>query len=312
MGQLSREDREELAQYYGDLYDPSEDPKQEPSKFSQKDGMCEGGVKMSDGGYLEDSGNYPDSAYITNDQQHAMAAENLAGKQPEEQSDIKDAPAPLPAKTTPQPLAASVSGELQAPVQNTNKLNPDQYDQLINKLQAGPGWKGGVMLGLAGLADSIMQGVARGGNPGFQKNIMESQQQQRQNLIAALNAKYGRQLEQAKLGQEGQRIVETGRHNKAEEAETALGRKIQGEQLARQQQQLESEENKTAMEQAAKSGGVFNRLENTMGVGTPQPNPKILARAQGKTDQQHVQAVAWAKTHPKDPRSAAILKINGQ
>ena len=65
------------------------------------------------------------------------------------------------------------------------------------------------MQGLGGLADSIMQGVARAGPSSFQKNIMETQQQQKQNLINALRDKYETGFRGKQLSSEEQRSAIT-------------------------------------------------------------------------------------------------------
>ena len=88
---------------------------------------------------------------------------------------------------------------------NTAGLQPDQYAQLVKALTARPSIGQSIASGVGGLADGIMQGVARAGNPGFQKNITEQQQNQKQALIAALEAKYkgqGLNLEKGRLDEE--------------------------------------------------------------------------------------------------------------
>ena len=69
-------------------------------------------------------------------------------------------------------------------------------------------------------------GVARAGNPGFQKNIQEQQQNRRQQLIEALNAKYGHERAQQELGLRGREVAkseseekELERHNPIMEAQ---------------------------------------------------------------------------------------------
>ena len=111
------------------------------------------------------------------------AAANLTQTVPAETGD-DNAPAPSPVKS----------------------LQPDQWDELVNALKAKPTIGQSAMSGLAGLADAISTGVARSANPGFQRNIMEQNQNQKQNLIQALTAKYGHERAQQELGLRGQEL----------------------------------------------------------------------------------------------------------
>jgi hypothetical protein len=98
-----------------------------------------------------------------------------------------------------------------------SSLQPDQYDQLVKVLSSRPSLGQSAMSGLAGLADAISTGVARTGSPGFQRNIMEQRRGQKEQLIAALNAKYGHERAAQELDQAQQRIVLESNHNKATE-----------------------------------------------------------------------------------------------
>jgi hypothetical protein len=81
-------------------------------------------------------------------------------------------------------------GAAQPPQANPTKLPPDQYAELVAALSKRPSGGQIAASGLGALADGIMQGVARAGNPGFQKGIDERAQNQKQNLINALRDKY--------------------------------------------------------------------------------------------------------------------------
>jgi hypothetical protein len=137
-------------------------------------------------------------------------------------------PAPAKPVLTPPvaPLAASkatkapVSGA--APAQSVpkgaGKLSPSEFDALIQALQPTKGQQIGqaAMLGLAGLADAIETGVARTNGSNFQKSLVESQSQKRNDLINALKAKY-------EANTAGQRLAEEARAHRADE-ETNRGR----------------------------------------------------------------------------------------
>ncbi len=208
-----------------------------------------------------------------------------------------------------------------------DKLGPDEYTALIQGLKPSLGQRlgQGAFSGLAGLADAIETGVARAPNPGFQKNIEETRQNQKTNLANALRAKYEAGFKGTELAQGAGRLAEEGRHNLESEKETREARRLtkQAQDLALAQHtaqiglekgKLEAEENKTALEQAEKTGGIWNKIKGTVGLGVPGPDPAILARAQGKGAEhpQDAQAIAWARANPRDPRSAKILKANGQ
>lgn len=321
---LSDTEKESLENYYHakDLYDPSKEKDQEPSTFMPKPisgescmcggghvpGMCGGGnVKgYADGGLAEDSGtaDNPESAYITNDQQQAQAAGRLAsqayadpGNQAAFDAEAMPPAAPQsgnqiqkndaiasPAYSGIDPAAERAALGASAPTQSS-KLQPDQMQELIQALTQKQGLGQAAMSGIAGLADAIETGVARAGNPGFQKNITEQQQNQKNALIAALEAKYkGKQLglDQLRVGQEGQRIGEEGRHNIEGEKETRLARQLtqQQQDLAlrnakiaqgMEQQKIDNEETKSNTELAQKGSGAINAIERKFGFGPPLP-----------------------------------------
>jgi len=128
-----------------------------------------------------------------------------------------------------QRLTDSVNPETPAPApapQATEKLNPDQYDELVKTLSKGPSLGQSAMSGLAGLADAISSGVARAPSPGFQKNIMEGQQNQKRNLIDSLRQKYEAGYRGKELEQSQGRLTEEGRHNIENEKETRRAREL--------------------------------------------------------------------------------------
>jgi hypothetical protein len=171
-------------------------------------------------------------------------------------------------------------------------LAPDQYDQLVAALSKGPSGGQIAASGLGALADGIMQGVARAGNPGFQKGIDERAQQQKQNLINALREKYEAGFKGQELGINQQRANDENTRAKAalksEEARAAAERAVQlsGQQaetarakaaLGVQQGKDVSEENKNVLDQENKAGTWLGKLQ-----GLAAPNPALVARAQGK------------------------------
>lgn len=175
-------------------------------------------------------------------------------------------------------------------------LAPDQFDELIKGLKPTMGQRlaQGATSGLAGLADAIQSGVGRAPGPGFQKNIAEQRQNQKENLIKALREKYEAGYRGKELEQGQQRIGEEARFHKANEAETEKARVLTQQQQdlalrnAKVQQGIEgqrlaAEENKTALEQADKTGGLWNKAKGLVGLNVPGPDPAILARAQGRT-----------------------------
>ncbi len=348
---LSKEEKDALEAHYRgkDLYDPSKEPGQAPPSFQPA--MCRGGemgyaeggpVMLADGGYAEDSGmaDAPESSYITPEQQRAQAEANLASHaaaDPTAQAsfEAEAAPAPRPAAPVasgaalPPPPASLPPQNAPAASQAVPRgFSGAEFSQLMQYLQPSAGKRFGqaAMSGLAGLADAIESGVARTGGTHFQQNIEESRQKQKENLLNALKAKYETGYKGQELAQGAARIAEEGRSHKANEAETEKARVLTQQaqdlsaaqhvsQLGLEKNKLEAEENKTALEQAAKTGGIWNKLKGTVGLGVPGPDPAILQRAQGKAPAAHpqdAQAVTWAKAHPGDPRAAKILKANGQ
>ncbi len=325
---LSMEEKKALEDHYKnrDLYDPSKEPGQEPPSFAPA--MCSGGeMGYAEGGpvMLADGGDVPE---IDLGDPMPFQPGDFSGPVMSADTDTAKAPisAPpagpafqmpvLPPNRAPQPAlrarpAAPVArGGVLAPppaslppqsepganAATPSNMSREEFSQLLQYLQPGAGTRigQGAMSGLAGLADAIESGVARGPGTGFQKNIEESRQKQKENLLNALKAKYetGYKGQELALGQN--RLHEEQRQHDLEAAQRKdslrfeQGREAReagqhGEQLGFEKNKLESEENKTALEQAAKTGGIWNKLKGTVGLGVPGPNPAILERAQGKT-----------------------------
>lgn len=318
---LSKEVKDALSDHYrnNDLYDPSKAPEQEVMTFKPK-GLCMGGSAGSAMGYDEGgdvlagmnlgapdgSGDDFSGPSISGDTDTARgglpspieaALVNKISMPPDATPPVVAAPAPaqmpvraaqaapqalpLPGGMPPAPAAAPAPAG-SPPVGN---MAPNEYAQLVAALSARPSLGQGAMSGLAGLADAIETGVARAGNPGFQKGIDERNQAQRANLIEALRGKYEAGFKGKELGQAGQRIAEEGRHNLEGEKETRAARVLtqQQQDLAlrnvKVQQGIEAErlgeeKNKNEMDQAKAASGIINALERKFlpaGVGTPLP-----------------------------------------
>ena len=168
------------------------------------------------------------------------------------------------------PLPGSSGQPAPAAESPIKTLEPDQYAQLIAALNKRPSIGQSAMSGLAGLADAIETGVARSGNPGFQKGIDERAQSQKQNLIEALRGKYEAGFKNKELGQSAQKITEEGRHNKASEDIGKSGSAARIGEAANQAQINALE----GMGRLSQSGGVFGYKN------TPETAQAIQALAQ--------------------------------
>ena len=281
--QLSKQEKDKLHDFYRgkDLYDPSRAPEQQVSTFQPKppieeEGqMCGGGeVGMADGGDVPDlQETMPGMMASLADQQRIL---------PEPIPDLKDGlvnrvqPAqnlpPMPAKAplasgpapaiNPADLEYAKANMMQeypkteapaAPAASpVSSLQPDEYSQLVQALSKKPGMGQAAMQGLGGLADAIMQGVARAGPSSFQKNIMETQQQQKQNLINALREKYEAGFRGKSLESENSRAAnalagENARAEKAQSGENARS----AANIAAEKERTKSELGVRAQEAAA-------------------------------------------------------------
>ena len=339
---LSKAEKEQLNDFYRnrDLYNPAEDRDQEVPSFVPK--MCGGGaVGMADGGLMDDlgysnpgSGAYVadvgDSGYITREQQNQLAASNLSQhKMPldvpktgpslpkyeaqgpemdEEANTAENAPKIEPQAAPAMPETANASG----------KLSPDQYDQLIKVLSARPSMAQSAMSGIAGLADAIETGVARAGNPGFQKNIQESRQNQRQQQIEALNAKYGHERALQELGLNKARLGEEQRHNIQGEKETEKARQltaaqqgIESQRLGQQMSHQTSEEEAKNTELQQKGSGLINAIERGLGFGPPLPKTSVAKDVYSTPQAQAIKAQYQAGKISKAQARAALDKLYG-
>ncbi len=319
---LSKEEKEALEAHYRgkDIYDPSKEPGQEPPSFSPA-ALCDGGMApgYAEGGEIDLGEPLPFGASDYAGPVLSATTDTAKGL-PNDFSGLKDAlvsrimppeqiaapkadlgvqpasSAPAGAPLTPPPASLPPRNAPVASPAVPRGFSAEEFDQLLKTLQPTTGQRvgQGAMSALAGLADAIETGVARAGNPGFQKNIEEKQQNQRQNLLEALRAKYETGFKGRELGLSEKRAGEEERHNLEGEKETREARKLtqqaqdlalkqHGAQMGLEQNKLAAEENKTALEQAEKTGGIWNKLKGTVGLGVPGPDPAILARAQGKT-----------------------------
>ena len=99
-------------------------------------------------------------------------------------------PAPPPAPVAQAPLAPQnndISGYLAAQKAKIGQYGPEQQMQVSNDiLQRQNGLQGRVANAGAGLADALMQGVARAGSSNFQSNLQNRQNQQGQVQLDAL------------------------------------------------------------------------------------------------------------------------------
>ena len=299
---LSKEESEALKEHYAgkDLYDPSKDPKQETANFQpqpirgegcemcgedHEEGMCSGGLAMADGGFVPG----PDDSSVTGstDTPKAQTGDDdwqgsagYAGTMP---TTTVTAPAPKAPAALPPPAVSA------APT--ASSLQPDEYAQLLATLRPtrGQGLAQGAMSGLAGLADAIQSGVARAGPGQFQKNIMESQQNQKRNLIDALREKYdvnfkNRNLDAENLRAKNALAGENQRAALSQAGETARNKTSTDAANARAAAELglnrskaEQEENKSTLEQKDKTTSWIGKM-----LGNADPDPAILARAQGQ------------------------------
>lgn len=310
---LSEKEKEALAEHYKgkDLYDPTQAKEQEVSDFSPKCmcgghvmGMCNGGMSYAEGGMagyadggeidLGDQGFQPSdfsgpalSADTDTVKSSTMTAPTntptpdwtgsagFTGRPPiasngstlpQVQPSVSPAPEAIPA-----PMAAQATP-------GAGRLSTDQFDQLIQGLQKKSIGQS-AMSGLAGLADAIETGVARSGNPGFQKNIEESRQNQRQDLINALRQKY-------ESGFKGQELAETQRQHNLEDVAKGEERKVQreGQKLASGQHaaQLAQVGSEKALENARDIIKQDQEASTIMGrmSGKTRPLPQAVANAQ--------------------------------
>ncbi len=317
---LSREEKDALSDHYRnrDLYDPSKEQDQEVSTFQPKAMNCGGEMGYADGGGVVGDApalNFGDLSASPSDYANASGEDAPVDPRdkPVPNPGVDALPMKIPSPQTPinrstlpqEPVPSDHGPSVDAPVGSFNPhagkagwsndpnagaagspsgsgLPPDQYAQLVAALSRGPNTGQVVSGGLASLADGIMQGVARAGSPGFQKNIEETQQHQKENLANALREKYetgfkGKELAQGqeRIGQEGERIKNEAAHNKATEAQSAAMLKFDQDR-EKINSDLEAgkislDEAKARMEAAQKGAGLFNAIGRKLGYGPPLP-----------------------------------------
>lgn len=247
---LSKEVKDALSDHYKntDLYDPSKAPEQEVTTYKPK-ALCMGGAaEYAEGGEVADDFSGPALSSDTDTVKGTALPPPPTMELPSAPPVIAPPAVPQDAIMPKAAAAAATAATMAAPVP-PGKMPPDEYAQLIKALGAKPTFGQSAMSGLAGLADAIETGVARAGNPGFQKNLSESQQNQKRNLIDALRAKY-------ESNQGTRRITEEERHNKSAEkigSDEAKAR-LSESKAALQQNALE------AMGRLSESGGITGRI----------------------------------------------------
>ena len=326
---LSEKEKDALAEHFRgkDIYKPSEDSRQEPADFAPKGmgngeaGFAKGGpVKLNGGGGPDDAGpdmdveqNTPeimaddpeqrayDNGGVETAYQEALGDDAIAKDQEQHDAEGEAAAA---AEKAANPDADLKDGLVnQAAPSPVKSLQPDQWGELVNALKARPSIGQSAMSGLAGLADAISTGVARSANPGFQRNIMEQQQNQKQNLIQALTAKYGHERAQQGLGLRGQevnqgqqRITNEASHNAAEleHQQDALAEEKRAhdiEAMGRQAQIGETARARTAEEGKNKLAAIAEaeKLRPLTGTAWARPQAEAayesaLKQAQGAGD----------------------------
>ena len=196
---LTKEEQTQLASYYRnrDLYDPSKAQEQTPPEFKPQ-GLADGG--------------FPDVSQIEDGSIEEAPDQNEWTRLTKEEPVIKDAlvnvakpPVEIPAMAKVAPVVAPTIQEQNA---QSNKLDKNQYDELIAKLSQGPSVRQRIGYGLAGLGDAIVQGVSRAGNPGFQQHAIDRQKMQQEALANALRSKYEAGFKAQELGQGKQRLTD--------------------------------------------------------------------------------------------------------
>jgi len=310
---LTKEEQDELAAHFRnrDLYDPSKAPEQAPPEFQPKG--------LFDGGFPDVSQIQEDSIDIAPDQEEVKKIQ---------QPDFKDALASVVKAPEKEPVISTPAVEempkpesVPATPADPAKLTPDEYSQLYAALSKGPSVTQHIGSGLAGLGDAIVQGVSRAGNPGFQQRAIERQKMQQEALANALRAKYEAGFKAQELGQGQQRLTdENTRAANAIAAENERAKLAQSGENARAQAGLEvrSKEAEAAraqsgIEAAAKLPATGILHPSTWGRGSEieQVRQKLLSQGAGNSHPQDAKAVAWAQSHPNDPRASKILEANG-
>lgn len=192
--------------------------------------------KFADGGIIPDdfsvgSSDAPVATPDTIDKYHTVspnaipaAVPDMAMPQMPKFNPQAGMPPVPPAPVSPVPLPGAnanpeLTNYLNQQKQQINKYGPEQQlavqQQILNS-QKGPGSIIGQ--GLAGLGDSIVQGVARAGNPGFLKSLQERQNEQGQAVTKSLESARGANLQNVEAGQKLDAMDPHSAYSKAEQS----------------------------------------------------------------------------------------------
>lgn len=148
----------------------------------------------------------------------AMASENLSIPPPQPVAPIAAQPK-LPGMP-PSVGPSDIENYLGQQKQQMNQFGPTQRLDLQNALNArhnSLGYK--ATEGLKGLADAVMMGVAGAGNPGWQKNFQDTEQQNAENQIGALKDERGMNREDVSTNMEMDKMNPSSSLSKQAQAE---------------------------------------------------------------------------------------------
>ena len=195
--------------------------------------------------------------------------------------------------------------------QSGSKLDPDQLQTLISALTAKPTTAQRVGRGLAAFGQGIINSMGKSSSPDYLSASIQSQQQQKENLINALNAKY-----------KGQELEMNLRKTKAdidnERAERDQAAKALAQEKTLKTRELNQNAEKSQTENQLNAAKLpVSHWYNPLSWNSDANNANAALRTQilggqNNAHPQDAQAITWAKSHPSDPRAAKILKANGQ
>jgi hypothetical protein len=241
---LTQEEKDQLAEHYRnqDLYDPSKAPEQEVADFAPEGMNCGGEMGYAGGGQVPEidlgldlmpgasdyagpsisGGTETARVPLSNPPDQPAPRPAMIGSIPQPPQAVARPPLPRPslldAPESPEDLAAvpDSSGASDSPLKS---LKSDEYNQLMQFLQPSRGQRIGraAMSGLAGLADSIMTGVAKAPSSSFQKNLADKEFAQNKELTDALRQKYEAGFKGEELSQASKRLAEDVRGRKEDE-----------------------------------------------------------------------------------------------
>ena len=195
--------------------------------------------------------------------------------------------------------------------QSGSKLDPDQLQTLISALTAKPTTPQRVGRGLAAFGQGIINSMGKSSSPDYLSASIQSQQQQKENLINALNAKY--------KGQElGMNLRKTSADIANEIAERNQAAKALAQEKTLKTRELNQNAEKSQTENQLNAAKLpVSHWYNPLSWNSDANNANAALRTQilggqNNAHPQDAQAITWAKSHPSDPRAAKILKANGQ